>query len=211
MTDPVTDRSRTEGDAPGADHGPTRSAHTKGPAVTDGGSDAPANDGQRFDRLPETAAEREVPGRASREEVLDWWEDRFGIERDVLGGYSFWEKGAGKVWVFNGEATDPSRIEAIGMTFLRTRQEHWKPTTRAVQRFGDHATRNVLEVDADTAARFVAGEDQELPDWNGDWGYLIVSHQIAGDSAPIGVGLYLYDELRSVVPKGSRAELSPIE
>jgi NOL1/NOP2/fmu family ribosome biogenesis protein len=169
------------------------------------------NDGQRFDRLPETPADREVAGRASREEVLDWWETRFGIGREVLGGYSFWEKGAGKVWVFNGEAADPSPVEAIGTTFLRTRQEHWKPTTRAVQRFGGHATRNVLEVGPERASRFVAGEDQDLPQWDGDWGYLIVSHRIAGASAPIGVGLYLHGELRSVVPKGSRADLPVVE
>jgi NOL1/NOP2/fmu family ribosome biogenesis protein len=174
--------------------------------VTDG-----ANDGSRFDRLPATPADREVTGRASREEVLDWWETRFGIGRDVLGGYSFWEKGAGKVWVFNGEASDPSQLEAIGTTFLRTRQEHWKPTTRAVSRFGGHATRNVVELDGERASRFVAGEDQPLPAWDGDWGYLIVAHRIAGGVEPIGVGLYLHDELRSVVPKGSRADLPVVE
>ena len=169
------------------------------------------NDGGRFDRLPATPADREVAGRASREEVLDWWQTRFGIGRGVLGDYSFWEKGAGKVWVFRGEADDPSGVEAIGMTFLRTRQEHWKPTTRAVQRFGRHATRNVVELGPERASRFVAGEDQELPGWDGDWGYLAVTHRIAGAAEPIGVGLYLYDELRSVVPKGSRADLPVVE
>jgi NOL1/NOP2/fmu family ribosome biogenesis protein len=177
--------------------------------VTDG--DAPTNDGQRFDRLPATPADREVDGRASRQEVLDWFEERFGIDPDVLEGYSFWEKGAGKVWIFNGEASDPSRVEAIGMTLLRTRQEHWKPTSRAATRFGRHATRNVVELDPEQAARFAAGEDQALPEWEGDWGYLIATHEIAGEAAPIGVGLYLHDELRSVVPKGSRADLPVVE
>jgi len=170
-----------------------------------------SNDGQRFDRLPETPADREVEGRASRREVLDWWDERFGIEPSVFEGYSFWEKGAGKVWIFNGEATDPSRVEAIGMTFLRTRQEHWKPTTRAATRFGDLATKNVIELDPEQASKFVAGDDQDLPEWDGDWGYLIATHEVAGERAPIGVGLYLYDELRSVVPKGSRADLPVVE
>ena len=173
--------------------------------------DAPTNDGQQFDRLPETPADREVDGRASRREVLDWFEERFGIDRRVLDEYSFWEKGAGKVWIFNGEATDPSEVAAIGMTLLRTRQEHWKPTSRAATRFGSHATENVIELDPEQAVTFVAGEDQELPEWDGDWGYLIATHEIAGDREPIGVGLYLYDELRSVVPKGSRADLPVVE
>ncbi|WP_418282247.1 DUF7122 family protein [Halorubrum sp. DTA98] len=173
-------------------------------------SDA-TNDGQRFDRLPETPADRDVEGRASRREVLDWWHERFGIAPETFEGYTFWEKGAGKIWIFNGEASDPSRVEAIGMTFLRTRQEHWKPTTRAVQRFGHLATRNVIEVEPAAAVCFAAGEDQERPEWDGDWGYLVVSHEIGGGTAPIGVGLYLYDELRSVVPKGSRAELPAVD
>lgn len=173
--------------------------------------DAPTNDGQRFDRLPETPDDRAVDGRASRREVLDWFAERFGIDRSVLDGYSFWEKGAGKVWVFNGEATDPSEVEAIGMTLLRTRQEHWKPTSRAATRFGRHASKNVIELDPERAVTFMAGEDQELPEWEGDWGYLIATHEIAGEQEPIGVGLYLYDELRSVVPKGSRADLPVVE
>ncbi|OYR89095.1 hypothetical protein DJ71_04675 [Halorubrum sp. E3] len=172
---------------------------------------APTNDGQQFDRLPETPADREVEGRASRAEVLDWWTERFGIGGGVFEEYSFWEKGAGKIWIFNGEATDPSEVEAVGMTFLRTRQEHWKPTTRAATRFGAHATKNVIELDPEQASRFAAGDDQDIPEWDGDWGYLIATHEVAGESVPIGVGLYLYDELRSVVPKGSRADLPVVE
>ncbi len=171
----------------------------------------PSNDGQRFDRLPETPADRTVDGRASRREVLDWWDERFGIPPETFERYTFWEKGAGKIWIFNGEATDPSRIEAIGMTFLRTRQEHWKPTTRAVQRFGGLATRNAIDLGPEQSARFAAGENQELPEWDGDWGYLVVTHDVAGEPAPMGVGLYLYDELRSVVPKGSREDLTVVD
>ncbi len=82
------------------------------------------------------------------------------------------------------------------MTFLRTRQEHWKPTLEAVQRFGEHASQNVIHLDEDTARAFVAGEDQEL-DWDGDWGYLVVTHDLASEAEPVGVGLYVYGELRS--------------
>ncbi|GAA0532998.1 hypothetical protein GCM10008994_04620 [Halorubrum ejinorense] len=97
------------------------------------------------------------------------------------------------------------------MTFLRTRQDHWKPTGRAVSRFGHRATKNVIELDPERASRFARGEDQDLPEWDGDWGYLIATHEVAGERVPIGVGLYLYDELRSVVPKGSRADLPVVE
>ena len=168
--------------------------------------DAPSNDGQRFDRLPPTAAERATPGRATREEVVDWWVERFGVAAEAFDRFTFWEKGKGKIWVFAGDAPDPIGVEALGMTFLRTRQDHWKPTTTAVQRFGREATRNVIELDGEAASRFAAGEDQELA-WEGDWGYLIAAHEVAGESEPIGVGLYLHGELRSVVPKGRRERL----
>ena len=168
------------------------------------------NDGQRFDRLPATAADREVAGRATRREVIEWWVERFGVAEDAFEGYTFWEKGAGKIWIFAADLPTPTAVEGLGMTFLRTRQEHWKPTTNAVQRFGREATRNVIELDEADARRFLAGDDL-TPEWNGDWGYLIVAHGIAGGVEPIGVGLYVHDELRSVVPKGRRASLSPPE
>jgi NOL1/NOP2/fmu family ribosome biogenesis protein len=170
--------------------------------------DAPEreNDGSQFDRLPATPAERTVPGRASRREVLEWWDERFGIAPETFDGHSFWEKGAGKVWVFAGESPSPTPVEGLGMTFLRTRQEHWKPTTVAVQRFGHLATRNVVDLSDAAARRFAAGEDQEVA-WDGDWGYLAVTRRVADQREPLGVGLYLYGELRSVVPKGTQEAL----
>jgi NOL1/NOP2/fmu family ribosome biogenesis protein len=165
------------------------------------------NDPGRFERLPTTPDDREVAGRPTREAVLEWWTERFDVEPSVFDGHTFWEKGAGKIWAFAGEAADPTAAEAIGMTFLRVRQEHWKPTTDAVQRFGRQATRNVVELDPEAARRFAAGEDQDLA-WDGDWGYLIAAHEVARRLEPLGVGLYTYGTLKSMVPKGRQREIS---
>ncbi|MDL5361599.1 hypothetical protein [Halalkalicoccus sp. NIPERK01] len=164
-----------------------------------------SNSGQRFDRLPATDTERELEKRATREEVLEWWDERFGIGPEEFEEHTFWEKGAGKIWILHGEVPSPTEIEGLGMKFLRTRQEHWKPTTNAVQRFGHAATRNVIDLDPAEADRFVRGEDQDI-EWDGDWGYLIAAHELAGEREPLGVGLYLHGELRSTVPKGRRRE-----
>ena len=173
------------------------------------GSDAdpPENDSHRFDRLPATADDRVVPGRPTRSEVITWWEDRYGIPPATWEGYTFWERGNGKLWAFAGDIISPVDAEGLGLRILRTRQEHWKPSTNAVQRFGPAATRNVVVLEAEEAARFASGDDQALPRWDGDWGYVIAAHGIAGDVEPIGVGLYLHGELRSTVPKGRREEL----
>ena len=166
------------------------------------------NVGTRFDRLPATADERVVAGRPTRREVLDWWDERFGIDPAVFEPYSFWERGAGKIWAFHSELASPVEVEveALGMTVLRTRQEHWKPTLEAAQRFGGHATRNCIELTDGQARAFFAGRDQEL-DWDGDWGYLLVTHELAGRAQPLGVGLYVYGELRSMVPKGRQRDI----
>jgi NOL1/NOP2/fmu family ribosome biogenesis protein len=169
------------------------------------GDETAGNDGSRFDRLPETADDREVEDRATRREVLEWWDERFGISPSVFEDHTFWEKGAGKVWILADDLPSPVGIEGLGMTFLRTRQEHWKPTTNAVQRFGRLAERNVVGLSREEAERCVRGEDLE-PEWDGDWGYLIATHELAGRPEPLGVGLYLYGELRSTVPKGRRLD-----
>jgi NOL1/NOP2/fmu family ribosome biogenesis protein len=159
----------------------------------------------RFDRLPATDAERHVADRPTRQAVLGFWQNRFDVDSAVFGDYTFWERGAGKIWAFAGTVESPVPIEGLGMTFLRTRREHWKPTLEAVQRFGEHATRNVVHLSRDDAATFLAGDDQEL-DWDGDWGYLVVTHDLVGEAEPLGVGLYVYGELRSQVPKGRRRD-----
>jgi NOL1/NOP2/fmu family ribosome biogenesis protein len=164
------------------------------------------NVGHQFDRLPQTADEREVRGRATRAEVLAYFEDRYGVEPDSFRDHTFWEKGAGRVWAFSGELSTPQRIEALGLPILRTRQEHWKPTSVGVRRFCRSASANVLVLDRAGAAAFVSGETLE-PAWAGDWGYLIVAQVLAGRREPIGVGLYVHGELQSKIPKGDRRSL----
>lgn len=164
------------------------------------------NEGDKFDRLPPTADEREVKGRASRAELLAHFDNRFDIGPDTFADHTFWEKGAGRIWAFSGSLSAPQRTEALGLPILRTRQEHWKPTSVGVRRFGRAASSNVLVVGRSQAARFVSGETLELP-WNGEWGYLIVAHILAGRTEPIGVGLFVHGELQSKIPKGDRHSL----
>ncbi|MFB6113010.1 MAG: hypothetical protein ABEJ58_02765 [Halodesulfurarchaeum sp.] len=165
-----------------------------------------SNLSDRFERLPETEADRGVPGRPTRTEVLSYWKRRFGIPQSTFEGYTFWEKGAGKIWALDYDLVGSPEIQSLGMLVLRTRQEHWKPTTDAVQRFGGSARKNVIELGDESAKWFFAGETVEV-DWDGDWGYLVVSHEVAGQSAPLGVGLFTYGELQSMIPKGRRRDV----
>lgn len=163
------------------------------------------NRSEVFERVPATDDERRVDGRPTRDEVLDYWTDRFEVPPETFDGVTFWEKGAGKLWALSYELEGSIEIEALGLPILRTRQEFWKPTTDAALRFGGAAGRNVIHLETREAERFVAGEDQEV-EWDGDWGYLIASHELGGADEPIGVGLYTYGELQSMIPKGRRRE-----
>jgi NOL1/NOP2/fmu family ribosome biogenesis protein len=212
MTDEAGEKSEEEADRAGegseqpgdAGEQPGEGVATDGLERDDGGSRA--NRPHRFDRLPPTANDREVAGRATREAVLAFLEDRYGIPPATFDAISFWERGAGKVWAFCGNLPSPVDVEGLGMAALRTRQEHWKPTLEFAQRFGDRASLNVIHLGDGEARAFLAGHDQAL-DWDGDWGYLLVSHDLAGAAEPLGVGLYLHGEFRSQVPKGRRRDL----
>lgn len=140
--------------------------------------------------------------------MLAWWDRRYSVAPKTFEPYTFWERGAGKIWAFQdaGTVDSPVAIQGLGLTILRTRQEHWKPTLEAAQRFGCHATKNCIRLRSAAAKRFLAGEDQAVA-WDGDWGYLIVTHELAGEHEPLGVGLYTHGELASMVPKGRRRDL----
>ncbi len=158
-----------------------------------------------FERVPGSPEARRVEGRPTRGEVIDYWQDRFAIPPATFEAMTLWEKGAGRIWALSHDLEGPVSIEALGLPILRTRQEFWKPTTDAALRFGSLATENVVHLEEPAAKRFLAGEDQEHP-WDGDWGYLIVTHDIAGGPEPIGIGRYTYGSLQSMLPKGRRRE-----
>ncbi|AWB27303.1 DUF7122 family protein [Halococcoides cellulosivorans] len=162
--------------------------------------------GTRFDRVAKTEAERDREHRPSRAAICEFFAERFGIEPAVFDEYSFWERGKGKIWAFRGDLDSPVEIEALGMVVLRADQKHWKPTTSAAQQFGAAASECVVNLDETPARRFLAGDSQDL-DWDGDWGYVIVTHDLDGERIPIGVGLYLHGELRSQLPTGRQRDL----
>lgn len=157
----------------------------------------------RFDRVPPGEGTDDSPGRRA---ILAWWDDRFGVAPDTFEAYTFYERGRGNIWVVRGDWPTPVDIEGLGMVCLRTRGHDWKPTTNAAQRFGDAATTNVVALDRDQTARFVAGDTQPI-DAPVDRGYVLAATTVAGGRAVLGVGQHLDGELRSVVPKGRRRTL----
>ncbi|HEX58912.1 MAG TPA: hypothetical protein ENF26_02030 [Methanomicrobia archaeon] len=152
--------------------------------------------------------------RVTREEILNWWEERFGVSRDVFEDYDFYQKGD-RIWIVPkdaAEALNEMRCEVIGMSFMRVISADLKPTTSAIQLFGRFATRNVVELDASDAFEFMqrrsvhlgAFRTRDLTD-----GYVVVKFK--GRNTPLGCGVLRGNELKSLIPKDRSVEQWKLE
>ena len=154
--------------------------------------------------------------RVERDRVVGFWREKFGVPQETFDEYIFYKKGAKKVWAVRREAVgavegdeaetlETLDYESVGLPLMRIGGEHDKPTTDALQLFGDAVRKNSVELDAEDAREFVRGEDVEIEFGEDmvDLGYVVVNHE----GEVLGCGLYFPGELRSQIPKGRRVEL----
>lgn len=154
--------------------------------------------------------------RVERDRVVGFWREKFGVPQETFDEYIFYKKGAKKVWAVRREAVgavegdeaetlETLDYESVGLPLMRIGGEHDKPTTDALQLFGDAVRKNSVELDAEDAREFVRGEDVEIEfgEDEVDLGYVVVNHE----GEVLGCGLYFPGELRSQIPKGRRVEL----
>ena len=160
-----------------------------------------------FNLLPFDTSHEQNQSTITRMELLEFWNDRFGIPPEIFKEYTFWEKGSGKIWAFKGNLPQKTEIEALGIRFTTTNQKSWKPTTNAAQKFGHHAHKNILSLPLDQILKFVQGNSLPL-DWNGESGYVIVRGTLSNHTIQIGVGLYSNGILHSQIPKSRQLHLS---
>jgi len=166
-------------------------------------------------RVLEGADELSVMERVDRDRAVSYWHDRFGVPDGAFDGYVFYMQGKRKIWAVprrtvealegdGGETLDSLDYETVGLPFVRVGGEYPKPTTDALQRFGDAATRNVVGFDDGETEAFVSGDDVE-GERGCDRGYVVARHGPSG--AVLGCGLYIDGVTRSMVPKARRVEL----
>ena len=140
--------------------------------------------------------------KADRKEVISWWAKRFGIPEEVFEPYEFFVRGRNTIWALRRSDKTPwgLRFEALGMVIMRRGKLGWKPTTNAIQVFGRHATRNVVDLDEEQMRTFVAGGTIRGPFPGLEEGYVIARYR----GVPLGCGLYTHGVLKSQVPKIKR-------
>lgn len=137
--------------------------------------------------------------------VLDYLERRFGIERKVFSQYVI---SGDEKWLFitSRPAADFAQLRAVrrGLKFALVYRDLVKLSTAAVQIFGRHASKNVLELDCDQMRRFVSGGTIEIAYDPADVeeGPVIVKHQ----GWPIGLGIYRAGRVKSQIPREKRIQ-----
>ena len=95
------------------------------------------------------------------------------------------------------------QVHSVGLPVLRIIRHHLKPTTAALQRFGNQATCNLLDLSEAQVVALLHEREQPLH-LDIQPGYVILRH--AGHV--LGCGLYTPGRLRSQLPQQTSAALS---
>ena len=140
--------------------------------------------------------------KADRRAVVKWWAERFGVPEEVFEPYEFYLRGRNTIWALRKTDKLPAslRFEALGMVIMRRSKFGWKPTTNAIQVFGQHARKNTVDLNEEQMRAFVAGLDVKGPFEGVEEGYVVVRY----GGRPLGCGLYKRGVLKSQVPKARR-------
>lgn len=138
---------------------------------------------------------------------IEWWHGQYGVPAASLERCTFWRRGQRSIWIA-APAVDPGEltpVDGVGIPFLRTGREVWKPTSVAAIEFGLEAERNVVDLTAKETVRFLDREaiEFEPPDPRAalpNRGYAIARYC----GVPLGCGLWRRGGIESAVPKGRR-------
>ncbi len=133
-----------------------------------------------------------------REEVLSFWEERFGIPRETFQDYLLLST-AKNYWLFIAppdlRPLQNLKVQTVGLLFTRRVSRWLKPTSTALQRFGHLATKNVLELSPSELDRL--RREKRLPfEAEMEEGYVIIKCE----GKVWGCGLYAQGKLISFLP-----------
>ncbi len=133
---------------------------------------------------------------SERNEYRNYFVERFEIGEKIMERYTFWVRGK-RVWAFSGRKINADNVEIIGIKAL-TLGSVPKPSTAFLRIVGQFAKKNVVELEHESALKFLWGEDIEM-EFPVEYGYVIVKH---GNDV-LGCGLYK-GKLINQIPKKYR-------
>ncbi len=133
-----------------------------------------------------------------RQEVLSFWEERFGIPSETFQPYLLLAT-AKNYWLFikppDLKALQGLRVQTVGLLFTRKVSRWLKPTSTALQRFGHLATKNVVHLQPAELDRL--RRERKIPyDASVEEGYVVISCE----GKVWGCGFYTPGKLISYLP-----------
>ncbi|MCK5018975.1 MAG: hypothetical protein KAS32_18085 [Candidatus Peribacteraceae bacterium] len=136
------------------------------------------------------------------EAVLEYLENRFGIDSGLFYGMDFLQNEKGRVFALSKTAASFAErrvIACISLPFVRL-DASVKPTSAMIQVFGNHATKNVVTIDRNEAKDFIQGFDLYDVKHNCERGYVIIKYK----DFPLGCGLLRENNVKNMLPKAKR-------
>lgn len=133
-----------------------------------------------------------------RRTILGYFEERFGIPLGAFDTYHVLERHHGYVVLPKSARVEniaSFKVQNTGLPILRKMPHHLKPTTAALQRFGQYATRHVVEL---TPAEMIVllREQESRVEMNLQPGYVL----LRCEGHLLGCGIYTPGRLRSLIP-----------
>jgi len=165
--------------------------------------------GRRFRK--DNREENEVKGNPTaltQSRVLDYLEERFGLDKSLFKDYSFYL--GVKERLYLGPRSDQAdmngmRVATIGLMVARA-DENIKPTTNLLQVFGKKITKSVIPLTCPKAIRFVSGEDLILE--RSEIGPVIDGYVLLKYlNSPLGCGHLKDGSVKNMLPKAKRMKL----
>lgn len=144
-------------------------------------------------------------GEEMKNRILEYLEERFGLEAAVFADYELYETGGHRV-VLGPPVDLDIAVDSAGIHIARV-QNSVKPTTNLFQLFGRHVTGNVVRLTREHLPQYCAGKDIELSTEEisgATRGFVMV----AWGDLPLGCGFLRANTLESQVPKANRLNLS---
>ncbi len=141
------------------------------------------------------------------QELLRFIEDRFGISSEIFERYVVFQRRKGEFWITSKGCfgfDDASMCSRRGFRFAQSLTKGgFRLSTHAIQLFGKHAVRNVVEVNEEEREAFIRGMDLKNR-WGNLKGQVIVRYR----SIPLGSAVVVGDVLKNQVPAARRVKTS---
>ena len=140
----------------------------------------------------------------SGKDVLAYFEERFGIPRELFSDYTLYSDHKGRIFMAPKKLVAEDIAITVGMQIGRVNGAI-KPSTNFLQAFGRHAGKSILPLAKEQAIAYAKGEDIKVhtrPDGISD-GYVLLKYL----DFPLGCGLLKGDQLKNMLPKARRMQV----